>query len=71
MVVVQEAQVFGVDAKELVFPRLDFSTQGLLEAQTLVFPIIGPLGGAARLVRPGAYSVLSSAEKWRGGREFS
>ena len=29
--------MFGVDAKELVFPRLDFSTQGLLEAQTLVF----------------------------------
>ena len=63
--------MFGVDANELVFPRLDFSTQGLLKAQKLVFLIIGPLGGAARLVRPGAYSVLSSAEERRGGREVS
>ena len=35
--------MFGIDAKELVFPRLDFSTQGLLEAQTPVFPSLGLL----------------------------
>ena len=32
--------MLGVDAQELVFPRLEFSTQGLLEAQTLVFPLL-------------------------------
>ena len=32
--------MFGVDAQELVFPRLNFSAQGLLEAQTLVFPLL-------------------------------
>jgi hypothetical protein len=32
--------VFGVDTQELVFPRLDFSTQGFVEAQTLVFPLL-------------------------------
>jgi hypothetical protein len=30
--------VLGVDAQELVFPAINFSTQGLLEAQTLAFP---------------------------------
>jgi hypothetical protein len=32
--------VLGVDAQELVFPGLDLSTQGLLEPQTLVFPLL-------------------------------
>ena len=30
--------MLGVDAQELVFPSLDFSAQGLVEAQTQVFP---------------------------------
>jgi len=38
---VQESRVFGVDAQELIFPRLDFPAQGFLEAQTLVFPLLG------------------------------
>ena len=32
-----EARVLGIDTEELVFPGLDLSTHGLLEAQTLVF----------------------------------
>ena len=36
----QEARVLGVDAQEQVLPGLDFSTQGLLEAQTLVLPLL-------------------------------
>ena len=32
--------MLGVDAQELVFPSLNFPTQGLLEAQTLVFPLL-------------------------------
>ena len=32
--------MLGVDAQELVLPGLDFSTQGLLEAQTLVLPLL-------------------------------
>jgi len=35
--------VLGIDAQELVFPGFDFSSQGLLEAQTLVFPLLGLL----------------------------
>ena len=35
-----EARVLGVDAQKLVFPGLDFSTQGILEAQTLFFPLL-------------------------------
>jgi hypothetical protein len=32
--------MLGIDAKELVFPSLDFSTRDLLEVQTLVFPLL-------------------------------
>jgi len=37
----RQSRVFGVDAQELIFPRLDFPAQGFLEAQTLVFPLLG------------------------------
>ena len=33
--------MLGVDAQELVFPRLDLTAQGLLEAETLIFPLLG------------------------------
>ena len=33
--------MFGVDAQELVFPRLDLTAQGLFEAETLIFPLLG------------------------------
>jgi hypothetical protein len=52
--------VFGVDAQELVLPRLDFAAQGLLEAQTLVFPLVGFLAelrdevGLVRILRASA-----------------
>ena len=32
--------MLGINAQELVFPGLDSSTQGLLEAQTLVFRLL-------------------------------
>jgi hypothetical protein len=40
---IQEARALGVDAQELVFPGFDFSSQRLLQAQTLVFPLLGLL----------------------------
>jgi hypothetical protein len=35
--------VFGIDAQELVLPGFDFAAKRLLEAQTLVFPLLGLL----------------------------